>query len=57
MTDWQGGPIAPIDVLYDIDGPVIFTFLSPLASMMGNWPLCAKDVYLCEALSAIETHG
>ncbi len=34
MTDWQGGPITPIDVLYDIDGPVIFTAKVGLATML-----------------------
>jgi hypothetical protein len=33
-TDWQGGPVTPVDVFYELDGPVIFTAKVGLATML-----------------------
>jgi hypothetical protein len=33
-TDWQGGAIAPLEVLYELDGPTIFTVKVGLKTML-----------------------
>lgn len=33
-TDWQGGPVTPCDVLYEVDGPTIFTAQVGLSKLL-----------------------